>query len=303
MKFFPNPEKKLAAAIASREAVAARLAAARGAVTECTTSLHQLAVQGADDAALAAGEAKLLEAERRVSTLSPALAEIEALVATLESDRAKALDEKTRAATAVSANELGDEIKQAAASLDIALATMVDVSARAIPLTYDATGTNVFCQSARIEIAAASEVVSLILREYGRRVLNGQEPAAFPTPAPPPVKPVPIVREQLTQVFLTKAVKWRDQDGKQRSCGKCLDCELPPKAAARALAIGAATRLDHPERKKNLGQWPSNYNLATAIDLDSEIEPSGPIVLHSAFEPMPDVRKPFTLRVATGGAS
>jgi hypothetical protein len=31
----------------------------------------------------------------------------------------------------------------------------------------------------------------VILREHGRRVLNGLEPAKFPTPAPPPAAVVP----------------------------------------------------------------------------------------------------------------
>src|SRR5580692_1544246 len=110
MKFFPNPEKaaekKFADTRASRDALAVRLTAAQDAVASAHATLHQLAVEGAVDAALADGEAKLRDTERRVATLTPALVEIDKLLATLEAERAEMLDKKTRAATALATNAL-----------------------------------------------------------------------------------------------------------------------------------------------------------------------------------------------------
>jgi hypothetical protein len=196
MKFFLNPktaDKRLGDAVASRDATAARLAAAQGAVAECRATLQQLAVQGADDAALASGEAKLLDAERRVSTLAPALAEIEALLATLEADRAKTLDEKTRAATAASVNALADEFVEIATAYDTSTAALTDVAGRVVAVTFEATGTHVFAQSSRIEVAAATVVVAECLRQYARAVVNGLAPAEMPKPAPPAAKTVPVM--------------------------------------------------------------------------------------------------------------
>jgi hypothetical protein len=287
---------------ANADRLAIKLTEAEQAVI-ATKQASQSAALNADDSALDAAETAERAALHRHSTLSAAKGEADKMLFFLEESIATVTDQKTRAATAASVNALADELVEAAAAYDASTAALAEVSQRALIVTMEANGLAVFTASSLIEVAVAVPIVAEHLRLYGRAVTNLQSPAAFPTPAPPPVKPVPVVREQLTQIFTTKAIKWRDQDGKQRSCGKCLDCELSPKAAARALAIGAALPMDHPERKKSLGQWPSNYNLATAIDLDSDVEPAGPVVLHSAFEPLPGLPKPFQLRVATGGAS
>jgi hypothetical protein len=303
MKFFSNPEKaadqKLAETRNARDKLAGRLAQAQGAVTESNAALQQLAVQGADDAALAAGEAKLHEVERRVTTLTAGLAEIESLLAALETERAEMQDKKTRTATNAATVALADELVEAGLAYDASTAALAEVAGRAVAVSYEATGLHIFSQSSRTEVAAATEVVSMLLREHGRAVLNGSAKAAMPKPEPVPAKPVPVVREPLTQVFATKPLKWLDQDGKQRSSGKCVDVELPGKAAARALAIGAALPINHPERKKNLGQWPGNYSLASCFDLDAPdaAPPQHDPVVHSAFQPI-DRGKPFTLKIA-----
>jgi hypothetical protein len=147
-------------------------------------------------------------------------------------------------------------------------------------------------------VKVATEVVAEELRQHGRAVLNKLAPAAMPKVPEPPAKVVPKVPEPLTRVFAVKALRWRDQDSKERSCGKYVDADLPPLTAKRALAIGAAVPLHH-EARKGKGSWPGNYSLSSCLDLDV-VEQHDPIV-HSAFQPI-DRGKPFTLKIAAGGS-
>ena len=127
---------------------------------------------------------------------------------------------------------------------------------------------------------------------------NHQAPAALPKPAPEPAKPVAAApKAPTTRVFTTRPIRYRDQDGKQVSTGKCVDHDLPTALVERALATGAVVRLDNAMRAGNLGRW-SHYSLAACFDIDAEPVP-GPqeAVLHSAFTPI-DRGKPFTLKIA-----
>jgi hypothetical protein len=269
MKFFPNPEKaaekKFADTRASRDALAVRLTAAQDAVASAHATLHQLAVEGAVDATLADGEAKLRDTERRVATLTPALVEIDKLLATLEAERAEMLDKKTRTATALATNALADELVEVAAGYHASTSALAEVATRALAVTMEANGLAVFTASSLIEVAAAIPVVAEVLRQHARAVTNNLAPAAMPKPAPQPVKPVPLVKEPLTLIFSTRAIRWKDHAGFDRCSSKFLDCELPASTAAHALKIGAALRLDDPARKANLGMWPGHVSLGVSI--------------------------------------
>jgi hypothetical protein len=319
MKFFADPqkaaEKKLADTRASRDALAARLAAAQGAVVECTTALQRLAVEGADDAALAAGEATLRDTERRVSTLTPAVAEIEKLLATLEADRAEANDKKTRAATNAEVLALADELVEAGASYDASTAILAEVSTRALAVSFEANGLAVFTASSRIEVAAAIPVIGEVLRQHGRRVLDGSEPAAFPTPEVPFVADV-VVQPVTKQVFCMKQVKWTTPEG-LRFAPKYAILELPPDVADRALALKACTPIPGDAWAAYKGTYVpfSHHREAINLDIDTATEtaPTGPLhgkaPMSKAFGhiPNPDFVETIgpvrQMRIVAGGAS
>jgi hypothetical protein len=150
-----------------------------------------------------------------------------------------------------------------------------------------------------IEVAAAIPVVAEVLRQHARAVTNNQAPAEMPKVPEPPAKPVAATpKAPTTRIFTTRPIKYRDQDGKQVSAGKCIDHDLPSGLVERALSTGAVVRLDNALRAGNLGRWPGNYSLSVCFDLDAEPVP-GPqeAVLHSAFTPI-DRGKPFTLKIA-----
>jgi hypothetical protein len=305
MKFFPNPEKaaekKLADTRVARGALAVRLAAAQDAVASARATLHQLAVEGAVDAALADGEAKLRDTERRVATLTPALVEIDKLLATLEAERAEMLDKKTRVATSAATLALADELTELAAAYHASTSALHEICGRVLAVTPEVLLLESFAASSLIEVSVAIPVIAEALRQHARAVTNNLAPAAMPKVPEPPAKPVAAAPKAPTvRVFSTRPIKWLDQDGKQVSGGKCVDIDLPVAVAERALASGACVKLDHPTRAGNLGRWPGNYSLAVCFDLDSsEAAVPGPqeTIVHSAFTPI-DRGKPFTLKIA-----
>jgi hypothetical protein len=302
--FRQSPEKSAAKDLDTAQANLSRLKAklndAELAVI-ATKSAAQRAALAGDDVALDRAEVDEGAALRRHSTIVAALAEAGKVVALLESQLAETIDKKTRAATAAATAELADELKQAGESLDIALGTMAEVAGRVLLISVEGNGLSVFVSSAKVEVAAAVEVLGMVLHEYGRAVLNNLAPAAMPKPAPEPAKVVPVVKAALVSVFATKPVKWRDADGKQRASGKCVDVELPPATAKRAIAIGAAVPIDNPLRAKNLGMWPGNYSLSQCVDLDApepKTDAAAPDPILSSHIQVVDRGVPFVLRIA-----
>jgi hypothetical protein len=288
---------------ANVDRLALKITAAEDAVITAKALTQSCAMSG-DDVGLGPAEATERDALHRLGTIVAAHAESENVLALLEAKLATMADQKLRTATAISVNKLADELIEAGAAYDASTAILADVSTRVLPLTFEATGLSVFSQSSRAEVRAAVEVVSMILREHGRAVLNGLAPAEMPKPGPEPGKLVAAPPKAPTvRVFSTKPIKWLDQDGKQVSGGKCCDIDLPVAVAERALACGAVVRLDHPSRVGNLGRWPGNYSLNVCDDLDATdaAAPQHDPIKHSAFEPI-DRGKPFTLKIAVGGA-
>jgi hypothetical protein len=60
--------------------------------------------------------------------------------------------------------------------------------------------------------------------------------------------------------------------------------------------------MSDPARKANLGSWPGHVSINNCYDLDKDqAGPQHDPIVHSAFQPI-DRGKPFTLKIATGGA-
>jgi hypothetical protein len=266
-----------------------------------TKSLAQRAALDGDDGGLDAAEASERAAQHRHSTLSAAHAEALKLVSLLTEQIETMADQKLRAATSVATLALADELVEIGAAFEASTIALNEVAARVVLISAEGQGLSVFTASAKIEVSAAVEVLAMVLREHSRAVLNHQAPAAMPKPAPEPVKPVPVVKEPLVTVFATRPVKWRDADNAQRASGKFVDVGLPAATAARALASGAALKLDHPERKRCLGTWPGHVSLQNCYDLDAAdaAAPQHDPVKHSAF--VETIGTPRLMRV--GGTS
>jgi hypothetical protein len=266
-----------------------------------TTSLAQRAALDGDDGGLDAAEAAERAALHRHGTLAAACGEAGKLLALLESQIAETLDKKTRAATALATNALADELVEVAAGYHASTSALAEVATRALAVTMEANGLAVFTASSLIEVAAAIPVVAEVLRQHARAVTNNLAPAAMPIAPEPPAKPVAAAPKAPTvRVFSTKPIKWLDEDGKQRSGGKCVDLDLPVATAERALATGACVKLDHPSRAGNIGRWPGHYSLSVCFDLDADAAaPQHDPIKHSAF--VETIGAPRLMRV--GGTS
>jgi hypothetical protein len=304
--FSKSPETNLIrdrdTAKANAARLAGKLAAAVAAVTVTKSNSHRAALEG-DDTALDLAETAERAALHHLGTMREAHEAADKLLALLESQLATVADEKMRSATNAASLALADELIEAGAAFDATTALLNEVCERCLAVTPEARGLHIFTASSRIEVGVACEVVAEELRQHGRAVLNRLAPAALPKVPEPPANVAPKVPEQLTRVFATRAVRWRDASGSERCSGKFLDIDISAAQAERALASGAALPLDHPERKRNLGSWPGHVSINNCYDLDAapDAVPQHDPIVHSAFQPI-DRGKPFTLKIATGGA-
>jgi|SRR5450631_733276 hypothetical protein len=185
-----NPEQNLRrevdAARISRDAVAKRLAAAQDKVTECEATLQRLAREGAQDPVLVAAEIALDTAERRVSTLQPALAEAETLLMLLESQLAETLDKTARNKTASECEQMALDLETIAQEIDPILQRMIAVTGRAFAgEIWDSNGLHIYATSSKMQIPLAVEMLAQAMREHSVRVLDGRARATLLTPAAP----------------------------------------------------------------------------------------------------------------------
>jgi hypothetical protein len=287
MALFPlSLEKKLSNAMAARDRLIARLAEAEAAVIALRTAAEQLAIDGATEEALDTAEAKTRAKVDRTATLRAALATSETLVSNLERERNALSDRKQRDETAAAAELLAREIITATKALDDAAATLMDCTARAIPVVYEASGLHNLAKICHTEGLTAAGHVAKLLRVHAAAVLRSEAPATMKMPDAPFVEPI-AVEAAVVQLFCMRPVKWRDANGKQVVAQKFTDAELTPQAAKRALSENACVRMNDSLRRQHHGTTPGHADPRLALDLDADpasIPQTAPIQ-HSAFEP------------------
>jgi hypothetical protein len=298
--FSKNPEKTTTSerdAVRSNvERLAGRLADAEQAVITAKSAAQKAALSG-DDVGLDAAEASEAAAQRRLASLRAAHAESGKVLATLEMKIAEASDKKTRTATAAATDALADELVEVSDAYVASTALFHTVMGRVKAVSVEGHALEVFTAASITEVSAAVPIIVEVLRQHARAVVQGFANAQMPIPAPVNAVPAPPAPSFVT-LFSTQPFKWRDADGKQRSCGKGVDIELPTATANRALAAKVAVRLDHPSRKTDRGQWPSHVAIAHCYDLDADAAPpQHEATIHSAFERV-DRGKPYALKIA-----
>jgi hypothetical protein len=276
--FQKSPEKTLQrdrdTALANRDRLATSLTAAEDSVIATKRAAQSAALSG-DDAGLDAAEHAEAAALRRLATIEAAHSEADRVLALLEGQIAARLDETTRAATAAETNALADELIQAAASFDIAIRQLGDISNRAALISFEATGLANFSASSRVEVPAAAEIIASLLREHAKQVLNGMAPAMLPRPDAP-VVPVKIVPPVTKHVFTMKPIKWT-VGGNLRFAGKYAQVDLPPAVADRALAIHACVTTDSDAfRRFNGTHVAASNNPEDGVSLDEGGESAAP---------------------------
>jgi hypothetical protein len=288
MKFFPNPEKaaekKLADTRASRDALATRLAAAQGAVAESRAALQRLAVEGADDTALAAGEATLRASQDRVTTLGAGLAETEQHLATLSAAAADVADRKMRGQTSAAIEAVASDLEEAAKLFEAGAGALLKSAKRASAILTDAVGLEKFTSGVLIETPPAVAMTSEMLRTRASHVLNSlnDAPAAMPTPNKPFVK-VLEAKPPTKNVFAMRHVRWSAPEG-LRFASKYAVLELPLDVADRAIENGICKPIPSEEWRAYNGTY-LRFDARNAVSLDDKPETGTEPAVDEIFKP------------------
>lgn len=309
MALFPKSAEKTLqrdrdAAKANVERLAIKLTASEDAVIASKSAAQRAALDG-DDAGLCASEVAGQGAVARLAIISDAYAAAEQILASLEAKIAAASEKTLRAATAAEANAMADDLIQAAAGFDIAIAALADVSTRAALIVFEATGLASFSTSSRTEVPQAAEIVAGLLREHAAAVLAGMAPAILPTPQKP-FTPTIALKPVTRRLFTVQAISWT-VDGMQRVAQKFTDADLPPDAAHRAIKARVCVEMNDPARNPSThNQWPGHPDPAQCFSLDDTaaidvIEHEHEVVKHSDF--VETVGKPYIVRTAAGGVA
>jgi hypothetical protein len=241
------------------------------------------------DVALDRAEAAARATEDRLGTLSAALADREAQIATLERDWADFADKRARAETSGELEKRRDRFLSAHTALDQVLAEFVGATAAVAEVCLDAQGLLIFSKSARDELHPA---VDLVVREVSARVaatLDGRAPAVLPKQQP--LQIVPPAPKPTVACFALRHIAWSDLDGMLRSVSANTgNVELPEAAAERGLKSGAVILMSD-QRVKQLARSRAELFVpdpARCEMLDDSIVPpdSRRPAKHSAF-PLP----------------
>ena len=240
-------------------------------------------------------QAKVTVAESELAGLDEALAEQARRVA--DTERALA-DEQTQATRKAASEALQRDVDAIEAQLAPWLTStrqLASVLAKYETFRFEAGSIGKYLLNASNEIEIALSVTIPDLKGGVAAVLEGRE--APPSQPAPVIKFVPPKPPPTKTIFFTRASKWTDASGKLHVIQKFSDAILPPELAAHALKVGAAVELNSPLRKQNIGTWggrPLHAEHAHALDAASASTP----IVHSAFEPHPNVGAPYTIKVA-----
>lgn len=307
MIFRNNSEKHVQKSVQnareSRDRLMRRLAEARSTVELASGALQAAARDGADDAALGAGEAKLHEAETRASTLAPALAETLELVERLERELSHLAETKQRGETAAAIERYVRNLENSAELFNAAMAALVESASHAAIVTRDADGLKNFASHVLVEVPPVITMTIAMLRRCASEVVSGAAAAAMPTAETPFVHKVPLV-PTTTRVFTSRAISWTDAAGQLRLCQRYQDADLPPGVAERALKAGICLTMDNPARRKFRGSWPGHPDPSNVTHLD----PVVPEIVElnrnvtSQLGITEIIGKPYTARISTGSA-
>lgn len=275
-------QRDIDAAKANLTRLRAQLAEAEAAILQSREQAKT--VTGADSHVLDAAEGLIRSAQIHQETISAAVGEVESNLAALERAKSEAADRAQREQTAQSVELLARRVLETAEAMTKAAAAFAVHIEKASAIAPEAGGLLHFAHIVGREIPAAVEQTGKLLRAHAASVLRGDAAAVMPEPAPAYVPPPVAPREATTTLFCLRSVKWRDDQGQQKSAAQFTDASIPARLVGRALRIGACVGLDHPRRKENHTQG-GQARLDTATDLDEPESPrlAEPLV-HGAFE-------------------
>jgi hypothetical protein len=292
-------QRDLKTVLAKRDNMTALLKAAEAKAAGCGAIVNQLAANAVDDIKLQPALDHHLAADKMVAVRIRSLADVEKEVAACEVTVAKITDDKLRAETAAAETALVDRWAVVAATVDAAIAQLVDISHGTAPIILDANGLQAFAQDCRTQIPPAIAVIVTGLKAHAAAVLAGTAKASLMTPDVPAPKQKVVPAPPTETVFFLRASKWTDANG-LHLIQKFTDATLPPALARHAVKVGAAVERTDPCRKQTLGSWSGRQFHAEhcfALDVASATGNITPI--KPMFEKHPNVPEPYSFIAPT----
>jgi hypothetical protein len=206
--FKNNPERavqsEIDAATANRERLSTKLVESEQGVARHAGAAKQAALTG-DDAELDRAEASLRAAQDRSATLKTALTEVDQQLEGLERTKAEIADRKLRAQTAAEIELLVRNMADVSAEYDAAAARLAELTARAVPLLWEARGLDDFINVGRAQVPPAIDNVAHLLRAHADDVIAGKAPATLRRPDAPASKAKSTARDVAPDPVLVAA--------------------------------------------------------------------------------------------------
>jgi hypothetical protein len=230
---FFKRKQPLGARQSQRAALAARLADAELAVAEAQRAATEAALEGRDDTALDKAEAHTRAAAHRVTTLTEAIA---ALDAEIEAQAAKELaeaDQKQRAATARVIHKLAAEIEDSLPDIVTAL-RRGHAAIEAGRFCFGDIGLFKLLDELESSLPTSFAILASEMRGRAEETIARRVPAGLPVPEPV-IPPAPLIPR--TRVFALQNLKWTDPETHRLTLCERFDvCALPNIFAELAIS-------------------------------------------------------------------
>jgi hypothetical protein len=239
--------------------------------TAATTVVNGLA--GVDDDVLDRAEAKLAKAATKEQRRAFFVEQNISATKMKQDELDKAVDIRTRHATAAVYEALEAELVAEGRTLAASAARMAEISGRIIPIAFEASPLKAFTDAAVVQVPDVVTLLSRLIREHCAAVLRGEALADVRLPEAKFVAPVETKPERVP-LFCLRSVKFVDPDsGLLVVIQKFQDGEFPPQHARAALEAKACTRLSDELRKQHHGTTPGHADVGLAFDLDALLNP------------------------------
>jgi hypothetical protein len=294
-----------------RASLTERLAISETAITTYRAQARQLASEGADDKTIAVAETRMRESADRCDTLRGAVVDVDKIIAGIEAQIDQIVDKRCRRETSAAVDAMASRLAAAQAAHQAAALELEEAAKEGGILIPESVAVHQFVLSMREQLIPANEMIVDALKQHARGILAGHGSPSLPRPAPAPpvltvVAPPP---EPTMNIFAIRNLKYVNATGGITKVGKYKRADLPKKLAELALSSGVALPISD-KRMRDLEQ------MASPLQPDETscewigppgkeappvfMRPGGEPVAHSAFEPHPNVREPFTVMVPRG---
>jgi hypothetical protein len=234
---FFRKKQSLDARQSQRAALAARLVDAEQAVAEAQRAATEAALEGRDDTALDKAEAHTRAAAHRVTTLTEAIAALDAEIEAQAKKEADDADKKQRAETAREINKLADAIENSLPDIVTSL-RRGHAAIDAGRFVFGEIGLYKLLAELESSLPSSFAILASEMRGRAEQTIAGHAPAALPVPEVviSPLPPIPRAR-----VFALQNLKWTDPETHRLTLCERFDvCALPPSLAELAMSKNLA---------------------------------------------------------------